>query len=101
MVRRSNFRLLYRVIFFCFCFACFHPHAGGSGDDRREGKTELKKLKQKFKGKPLNGDVFLKQDEYVSSLREDTDGIEAGNETDYHQMARKGKFLKMKNIFAL
>ena len=99
MVRGSNFRLLYRVIFFCFClsFACFYPHAGGSGNHRRKGETQLKKLKQEFKDKPLNGDVFLKQDEYVSNLREDADDIEAKNKTDYYQTEKKGKFLKMKN----
>ena len=55
MVRGSRFRLLYRVVFFCFClsFAYFYPHGGGSEYGRREGKTESRKIKREFKSKPL------------------------------------------------
>ena len=69
MGRGFSFRLLYRVVFFSFCliFACFY-HGGGSGHDRREDKTEPNKLKDEFKGKPLNIDVSLEQDERVSNL---------------------------------
>ena len=95
MVRRSNFRLLYRVIFFCFClsFACFYPHAGGLGDDRLKGKTESKKLEQEFKSKPLSGDIFLEQDEHVCNVTEYADDDDAKNKTDVHQLGRTGKFL--------
>ena len=92
MGRGFNFRLLYRVVFFSFCliFACFY-HGGGSEYDRREDKTEPKKLKDEFKDKPLNVDVSLQQ---VSNLTENSkqiDGRKARKKTDLSKMARKGK----------
>ncbi len=97
MVHGLSFRLLYRVVFFSFCliFACFYPHGGGSGYDSREDKTESTKLKHEFKGKPLNDDVFIKQDEYVPNLIENAKqvhGGEAWNKADLSKMVRRGKF---------
>ena len=65
VVRYFSFRLLYRVVFFSFCliFACFY-HGGGSEYDRREDETEPRKLKEEFNSKPLNSEIFLKQDKY-------------------------------------
>ena len=93
MVR--GFRLLYRVVFFSFCliFACFY-HGGGSEYDRREDETEPNNLKEKFNGKPLNGDVFLEQDIGVSNLTgnaKQIDDEDTKKETDLSKMARKGK----------
>jgi hypothetical protein len=86
MGRGFSFRLLYRVVFFCFCliFACFY-HGGGSEYDRREDETEPNKLKEKFNGKLLNGEVFLEQNIGVP-------GEDTKKETDLSKMARKGKF---------
>ena len=86
MVRGFSFRLLYRVVFFSFCliFACFY-HGGGSDYDRREDETEPNKLKEKFNGKLLNGEVFLEQNIGVP-------GEDTKKETDLSKMARKGKF---------
>ena len=86
MVRGFSFRLLYRVVFFFFCliFACFY-HGGGSDYDRREDETEPNKLKEKFNGKLLNGEVFLEQNIGVP-------GEDTKKETDLSKMARKGKF---------
>ena len=97
MVHGLSFRLLYRVVFVCFCFlfACFYPHGEGSGYDSREDKTEWNKLKNEFKGKRLNDDVFIKQDEYVSNLTENAkqvDGGEAWKKADLSKMVSKGKF---------
>jgi hypothetical protein len=82
------FRLFYRVVFFTFCliFACFY-HGGGSGYDRREDKTEPNKLKDEFKGKPLNVDVPFEQDERVRSHL-----TENAKQTNLSKMVRKGKF---------
>ena len=96
MVRGFSFRLLYRVVFFCFCliFTCFY-HGGGSEYDRRENKTELNKLKEEFKAKPLNVDVYLEQDIGVPNLTENAkqiDGDDTKKETDLSKMARKSKF---------
>ena len=93
MVHGLSFRLLYRVVFLCFCliFACFYPHGGGSGYDSQEDNTESNKLKDES----LNDDVFLKQDEYVSNLTENAkqvDGGEALKKADLSKMVRKGKF---------
>jgi hypothetical protein len=95
MGRGFSFRLLYRVVFFSFCliFVCFY-HGGGSEYDRREDKTEPIKLKDEFKGKPLNVDVFLEQDERVSNLTEhdeQIDGHTARKKTDLSKIVRKGK----------
>ena len=97
MAHSLSFRLLYRVVFFCFCliFACFYPHGGGSGYDSREDKTESNKIKDKFKGKPLNDDVSLQQDEYVSNLTKNAKQVDAGlawEKADRSKMVRKGKF---------
>ena len=97
MVHGLSFRLLYRVVFVCFCllFACFYPHGEGSGYESQEDKTESNKLKDEFKGKPLNDDVFIKQDEYVPNLTENAkqvDGGEAWKKADLSKMVRKGKF---------
>ena len=96
MGRGFSFRLLYRVVLFSFCllFACFY-HGGGSEYDRREDKTEQNKLKDEFKGKPLNVDVSLEQDDPVSNLTENAkqiDDEDTKKETDLSKMARKGKF---------
>ena len=99
MAHSLSFRLLYRVVFFCFCliFACFYPHGGGLGFDSREDKTKSNKLKDEFKGKILN-DVFLKQEEYVPNLRtENAKQVDAGigmvrKKADRSKMVRKGKF---------
>jgi hypothetical protein len=96
MVRGFSFRLLYRVVFFSFCliFACFY-HGGGSKYDRREDKTEPKKLKDEFKGKPLNVNVSLEQDKRVPNLTENAkqiDGRKARKKTDISKMVRKGKY---------
>ena len=96
MVRGFSFRLLFRVVFFCFCliFACFY-HGGGSEYDRREDKTEPNKLKENFNSKPLNDEVFLEQDIGVPILTENAkeiDGEDTKEETDLSKMARKGKF---------
>ena len=96
MGRGFSFRLLYRVVFFSFCliFACFY-HGGGSEYDRRKYKTEPNKLKDDFKGKPLNVDVSLEQDERVSNLTENDkqiDGRKARKKTDLSKMVRKGKY---------
>jgi hypothetical protein len=93
---------LYRVVFFCLCliFACFY-HGGGSEYDRREDKTEPNKLKDEFKGKPLNVDVSLEQDKYDANLTgngKNVDGDDTKNETDLSKMARKGEFRKCENI---
>jgi hypothetical protein len=86
MVRGFSFRLLYRVVFFCFCliFACFY-HGGGSEYDRREDETEPNKLKDEFSSKPFNDNAFLEQDIGVP-------GGDTKKETDLSKMARKGKF---------
>ena len=86
MGRGFSFRLLFRVVFFCFCliFACFY-HGGGSEYDRREDKTEANKLKDEFNSKPLNDDAFLEQDIGVP-------GEDTKKETELSKMARKGKF---------
>jgi hypothetical protein len=102
MGRGFSFRLLYRVVFFCLCliFACFY-HGGGSEYDRREDKTEPNKLKDEFKGKPLNVDVSLEQDKYDANLTgngKNVDGDDTKNETDLSKMARKGEFRKCENI---
>ena len=95
MDRGFRFRLLYRVVFFCFCliFACFY-HGGGSRYDRREDKTELNKLKEEFKDKLLNG-----EDERAFHLTENAkqieliDGRKTPKKTDsVSKMVRKGKF---------
>jgi hypothetical protein len=96
MGRGFNFRLLYRVVFFSFCliFACFY-HGGGSEYDRREDKTEPNKLKDEFKGKPLNVDVSLEQDEHVSNMTENAKqihGRKSRKKTDLSKMVIKGKF---------
>jgi hypothetical protein len=85
MVRGFSFRLLYRVVFFCFCliFACFY-HGGGSEYDRREEETEPNKLKDEFSSKPLNNDAFLERNIGVP-------GEDTKKETDLSKMARKGK----------
>ena len=77
MVRGFSFRLLFRVVFFCFCliFACFY-HGGGSEYDRREDKTEPNKLKENFNSKPLNDEVFLEQDIGVPILTENAKQID-------------------------
>ena len=95
MVHGLNFRLLYRVVFFCFCLilACFYHHGGGLGYDSRENKTESNKLKDKFKGKLLN--VFLKQDEYVPNLTENAKQVDVGvawKKANLSKMIREGKF---------
>jgi hypothetical protein len=75
-------------------FACFY-HGGGSEYDRREAKTEPNKLKDEFKGEPLNVDVSLEQDERVSNLTENAKQIDhrkARKKTDLSKMVRKGKF---------
>jgi hypothetical protein len=97
MVRGFSFRLLYRVVFLSFCliFACFY-HGGGSEYDRREDKTEPnKKFKDEFKGKPLNVNDSIEQDERVSNLTENAkqiDGRKARKKTDLSKMVRKGKY---------
>ena len=96
MGRGFSFRLLYRVVFFSFCliFACFY-HGDGSEYDRREDKTKPSKLKDEFKGKPLNVDVSLERDKYDPNLTENAknvDGDDTKEETDLSKMARKGKF---------
>ncbi|CAB3985897.1 adhesion G- coupled receptor G2-like [Paramuricea clavata] len=91
-----RFRLLYRVVFFCFCliFACFY-HGGGSRYDRCEDKTELNKLKMKeeFNDKPLNA-----EDERAFHLTENAkqiDGRKAGKKTDpVSKMVRKETAMK-------
>ncbi|CAB4023183.1 Hypothetical predicted protein [Paramuricea clavata] len=98
MGRGFSFRLLYRVVFFSFCliFACFY-HGGGSEYDRREDKTESNKLKDGLKGKPLNVNVSLEQDERVSNLTENDkqiDGRKARKKTYLSKMARKGTAMK-------
>ncbi|CAB4038199.1 Hypothetical predicted protein [Paramuricea clavata] len=98
MGRDFSFRLLYRVAFFSFCliFTCFY-HGGGSVYDRREDKTEPNKLKDEFKGKPVNVDISLEQDERVSNLTENSkqiDGRKARKKTDLSKMARKGTAMK-------
>ncbi|CAB4002242.1 Hypothetical predicted protein [Paramuricea clavata] len=98
MDRGFSFRLLYRVVFFSFCliFACVY-HGGGSENDRREDKTEPNKLKDEFKGKPLNINVSLEQDERVSNLTENDkqiDGHTARQKTDLSKMVRKGTAMK-------
>jgi hypothetical protein len=75
-------------------FACFY-HGGGSEYDRREDKTKPNKLKDEFKGKPVNIDVSLEQDKRVSNLTENAkqiDGRKARKKTDLSKMVRKGKF---------
>ncbi|CAB4007777.1 Hypothetical predicted protein [Paramuricea clavata] len=94
-----NFRLLYRVVFFSFCliFACFYP-GGGSEYDRREDKTEPNKLKDEFKGKPVNVDISLKQGERVSNLTENAkqiDGRKSRKKTHLSKMVRKGTAMKI------
>ena len=96
MSRGFSFRLLYRIVFFSFCltFTCFY-HGGGSEYDRREDKTKSNKLKDEFKGKSLNVDVSLEQDERVSNLTEDAkqiDGRKARKKTHLSKMVRKGKY---------
>jgi hypothetical protein len=96
MVRDFSFRLGKRVVFLCFCliFACFY-NGGGSGYDRQEGKTEPSELKDEFKSKRLNDDVFLEQDERVSYLTENAkqvDGRKARKKSDLSKMVTKGKF---------
>ena len=91
MVRGSNFRLLYRVIFFCFClsFACFYHH--GSGDDKQGDK---------FKGEHLNEDVFLKQDERVPNLTGNAKRDNAWSrwrKARLSRMSKKGKFGRHEN----
>ncbi|CAB3981159.1 Hypothetical predicted protein [Paramuricea clavata] len=98
MGRGFSFRLLYRVVFFSFCliFACLY-HGGGSEYDRREDKTEPNKLKDEFKGKPLNVNVSLEQDERVPYLTENAkqiDGRKARKKTDLSKMVRKGTAMK-------
>ena len=97
MVHGLSFRLLCRVALFCFCliFACFYPRGGGSGYDSREDKTEWNKLQDEFKGKPLNDDIFLKQDQYVPNLAgkaKQVDAGEARKKADLSKIVRKGKF---------
>ena len=96
MGRGFSFRLLYRVVFFSFCliFACFY-HGGGSEYDRREDKTESNKFKDEFKGKPLNVNDSIEQDERVPHLTENAkqfDGRKAWKKTDLSKMVRKGKY---------
>ncbi|CAB4029502.1 Hypothetical predicted protein [Paramuricea clavata] len=96
MSRGFSFRLLYRVVFFSFCliFACFY-HGGGSEYDRREDKTD--KLKDEFKGKPLNVDVSLEQDKRVPNLTgndKQIDGRKARKKTVLSKMVRKGTAMK-------
>ncbi|CAB3993516.1 Hypothetical predicted protein [Paramuricea clavata] len=96
MGRGFSFRLLYRVVFFSFglIFACFY-HGGGSEYDRREDKTELNKLKDELKGKPLNVDVSLEQDERVSNLTENAKQIDgAWSKIDLPKMVRKETAMK-------
>ncbi|CAB3987510.1 Hypothetical predicted protein [Paramuricea clavata] len=98
MFRGFSFRLLHRVVFIssCLIFACFY-HGGGSEHDRREYKTELNKLKDEFKGKSLNVDVSLEQDERVSNLTENArqiDGRKARKKTHLSKMVRKGNMMK-------
>jgi hypothetical protein len=96
MGRGFSFRLLYRVVFFSFCliFACFY-HGGGSEYDRREDKTEPNKLKDEFKGKPVNVDISLEQDKIVSNLTGNSkqiDGRKSRKKTHLSKMVIKGKF---------
>jgi hypothetical protein len=98
MVRGFSFRLLYRVVFFCFCliFACFY-HCGGSEYDRREDKTKPNKLKvlDELNDKLLNVDVSLEENIGVRNLTENAkqiDGEDTKKETDLSKMARKCKF---------
>ncbi|CAB4040138.1 Hypothetical predicted protein, partial [Paramuricea clavata] len=98
MVRGFSFRLLYRVVLFSFCliFACFY-HGGRSENDRREDKTEPNKLKNEFKGKPLNVNVSIEQDERAHNLTENAkqiDGRKARKKTDLSKMVRKGTAMK-------
>jgi hypothetical protein len=75
-------------------FACFY-HGGGSEYDRREDKTESNKLKDEFKGKSLNVNDSIEQDERVPHLTENAkqiDGRKARKKTDLSKMVRKGKF---------
>jgi hypothetical protein len=94
MVRGFSFRLLYRVVFVCFCliFACFY-HGGGSEYDRREDKTNPNKLKEKLNDKLLNVDVYLEQNTGVRNLTENAkhDDEDTKKETDLSKIARKGK----------
>ncbi len=101
MVHGLSFRVLYRVVFFSFCliFACFYPHRGGSGYDRRQDKSN--KSENEFEGKSLNDDVFIKQDEYVCNLTENSkqvDGGKAWKKADLSKMVRKGKSRKCDDI---
>jgi hypothetical protein len=99
MGRGFNFRLLYRVVFFSFglIFASFY-HGGGlesasSEYGRREDKAEPNQFKDEFKGKPLNVNVSLEQDERVPNLTENDqqiDGRKARKKTDFSKMVRKG-----------
>ncbi|CAB3993058.1 Hypothetical predicted protein [Paramuricea clavata] len=98
MFRGFSFRLLYRVVFFSLCliFACFY-HGGSSEYDRQEDETEPNKLKDEFKGKALNVDVSLEQDERVSNLTKNAkqiDGHKARKKTDLSKMVRKGNTMK-------
>ncbi|CAB4037745.1 Hypothetical predicted protein [Paramuricea clavata] len=98
MSRGFSFRLLHRVVLFSFCliFACFY-HGGGSEYDRRGGKTEPNKLKDQFKGKPLNVDASLEQDERVPNLTENAkqiDGRKARKKTDISKIVGKGTWMK-------
>ena len=94
----SNFQLLYRVIFFCFClsFACFYHH--GSGNDKQGDKTELIKLHDKFTSKYLNEDVFLKQYKSVPNLKEKVKRDNAWRKANLSRMNKKGKFGRHENV---
>ena len=65
----EKLRLMYRLVFFCFCviFACAY-HGDTSDNDRREFEAKCRKLKEEFKGKSLNTKyhVRLKRDKYAS-----------------------------------
>jgi hypothetical protein len=92
MDRGFRFRLLYRVVFFCFRlnFAYFY-HGGGSRYDRCEDKTELNKLNEEFNDKPLNAED--KRTFHLTENAKQIDGRKARKKTDLvSNMVRKGKF---------
>ncbi|CAB4016436.1 Hypothetical predicted protein [Paramuricea clavata] len=77
-------------------FACFY-HGGSSEYDRREDKTQPNKLKDEFKGKALNVDVSLEQDERIPNLTENAkqiDGRKARKKTYLSKMVRKETAMK-------
>ena len=86
MVRKLNFRLLYRVVFLSFClsFACFYH------DEARDSE-----YKRKFRnGKFLNDKDFPKKVKYVSLLKADAKQMDSGKplkKTDVLKTFVKGK----------